>query len=245
MPGCSAVDQLQSQKGASLAICRYTRITVLPFIVLTAVAVVALLVAEVKALTSLRWLAKPVASMGFVATAVAGGAGDSLYGRWVLSALMLGLVGDVLMIPRSRNSFLAGLVAFLFAHLAITLAFALFGIAGTRFGLAAVVMLAASALADRWLSPHLEGATLAAVRAYIIGISVMVATAAGSRHGHHWLTLTGAALFYISDLAVAREQFVAKSPLNRMWGLPVYYAGQLLIAIGASTPDAYALLFGL
>jgi len=42
--------------------------------------------------------------------------------------------------------------------------------------------------------------------------------------------LAGAALFFVSDLAVARDRFVAPGFANRLWGLPAYYAGQLLIA---------------
>jgi uncharacterized membrane protein YhhN len=42
--------------------------------------------------------------------------------------------------------------------------------------------------------------------------------------------LAGAALFFVSDLAVARDRFVAHGFANRLWGLPAYYAGQLLIA---------------
>ncbi len=216
----------------------------LPFIALTAVSVAVLVFAEFKALTSLRWLAKPVASVGFLATAVAGGAAETLYGRWVLAALGLGLLGDVLMMPRSRRSFLAGLVCFLFAHFAITLAFALRGLSGSRFAMASLVLLIIGGLVDRWVSPHLDGSTRFSVRAYIIGISVMVATAAAGRQTHQMLTLVGAALFYVSDLAVAREQFIAKTPFNRLWGLPLYYAAQVLIAVGASTPDAWALALG-
>jgi len=44
------------------------------------------------------------------------------------------------------------------------------------------------------------------------------------------LFAAGAVLFFASDLAVARDKFVAKGFVNRAWGLPVYYAGQLLIA---------------
>ena len=42
--------------------------------------------------------------------------------------------------------------------------------------------------------------------------------------------VAGAALFLVSDLAVARDQFVQRAFVNRLWGLPAYYAGQLLIA---------------
>jgi uncharacterized membrane protein YhhN len=41
----------------------------------------------------------------------------------------------------------------------------------------------------------------------------------------------GAVLFYLSDLAVARHRFVKAEFLNRGIGLPLYYAGQVLIAL--------------
>ena len=40
----------------------------------------------------------------------------------------------------------------------------------------------------------------------------------------------GAALFWLSDLTVARDRFVRASFANRLVGLPLYYAGQLLLA---------------
>jgi len=40
----------------------------------------------------------------------------------------------------------------------------------------------------------------------------------------------GASLFFVSDLAVARDRFVARAFVNRLWGLPAYYIAQLLVA---------------
>jgi uncharacterized membrane protein YhhN len=40
----------------------------------------------------------------------------------------------------------------------------------------------------------------------------------------------GALAFAASDVFVARHRFVAPGPLNRTWGLPLYYAAQLLLA---------------
>ena len=37
--------------------------------------------------------------------------------------------------------------------------------------------------------------------------------------------------FFVSDLAVAREQFVSEGFVNKTWGLPLYYAAQLLFAV--------------
>jgi hypothetical protein len=42
--------------------------------------------------------------------------------------------------------------------------------------------------------------------------------------------LLGASLFFVSDLSVARDRFVAREFANKLYGLPAYYAGQLLIA---------------
>jgi hypothetical protein len=38
-------------------------------------------------------------------------------------------------------------------------------------------------------------------------------------------------LFYLSDLAVARQRFVHASFVNRAFGLPLYYAAQILIGL--------------
>lgn len=42
--------------------------------------------------------------------------------------------------------------------------------------------------------------------------------------------LAAAALFYASDLCVARQKFVSPSPWNPLIGLPLYYAAQLCLA---------------
>ncbi len=44
------------------------------------------------------------------------------------------------------------------------------------------------------------------------------------------LLLLGALLFFVSDIAVAKSRFVKSQLRDRMWGLPAYYSGQLLIA---------------
>jgi uncharacterized membrane protein YhhN len=46
-----------------------------------------------------------------------------------------------------------------------------------------------------------------------------------------WFLAAGAVLFYLSDLAVARDRLVVKRFASRAWGLPAYYAGQLLLAL--------------
>ena len=70
-----------------------------------------------------------------------------------------------------------------------------------------------------------------AVLAYVVVISSMVVLAAGATGaGATPLLLAGAVAFFVSDLAVARERFVVKTFTNRLWGLPLYYGGVLLLA---------------
>jgi hypothetical protein len=46
--------------------------------------------------------------------------------------------------------------------------------------------------------------------------------------------LIGAWGFAISDLSVARHQFIHRSMGNRLWGMPLYFASQLLLAWSVS-----------
>ena len=57
----------------------------------------------------------------------------------------------------------------------------------------------------------------------------VVAIGAGGA-GAPWMIPVGALLFTASDIAVVRDRFVSKGFSNRLWGLPLYYAAQLIIA---------------
>lgn len=197
---------------------------------LTAAAVVWLLSAE-RRLSPERVVAKPLASLGFLVVAVSAGAADTGFGRWMLVGLALSLVGDVLLLGEAL--FVGGLASFLLAHAAYSVAFAVRGVdsggalAAVPFGLVALGVL-------RWLDPHVPARLRGAVVAYAIAISLMgalsVATAAADWDARLPL---GAALFLASDVAVARNRFVAPAFVNRAWGLPLYYGGQLLLAWAA------------
>ncbi len=197
----------------------------------TAIAVLGLLLAEARDSRPRVWIAKPLASTGFVVAAWSAGALASTYGRAVLVALALCWLGDVLLIPSGNASFLAGLGSFLAGHVAFGAAFALRGFAPMATGVALALLLVPAAVIWRWLAPRLDGAMRIAVPAYIVVITLMVALAAGSAwHRAGWLLLAGAVLFFISDLSVARDRFVRTGLVNRLWGLPLYYAAQLLLA---------------
>jgi uncharacterized membrane protein YhhN len=197
-----------------------------------ALAVVGVVAADRAGSRAGLWIAKPLASTGFVLVALALGATGTTYGRWVLLGLALGWLGDVLLIPRgARLAFAAGLGSFLLGHLAFAVGFVSRGqsLAGLAGGLA---FAAASALPLlRWLMPHVPASLKVPVSAYFAVISAMVATACGaSAATGDWRLALGAIGFAVSDVTVARERFVVHSPWNGGLGLPLYYASQLVLA---------------
>jgi len=206
--------------------------TMLPFVILTALAVAELLVAERRDWRAGVWIAKPLASIGFIAAALAAGALDTGYGCWILVGLVLSWFGDVFLIPRGApRVFQAGVLSFLLGHVAYTIAFAVRGLDPSGSLLAALVLLAPVVLVVRWLLPHVEAEMKVPVYAYVVVISAMVVCAAGAVAAAAVPTiLLGALMFYVSDLAVARERFVTDTFRNKLWGLPLYYGAQLVLA---------------
>ena len=86
----------------------------------------------------------------------------------------------------------------------------------------------------RWLRPHLQGPLRLAVPAYVVLIGAMVALSAGAAASLACPALAiGATLFALSDFSVARERFVSPSFANALWGLPAYFAAQLILALAA------------
>jgi uncharacterized membrane protein YhhN len=184
-----------------------------------------------------EWIAKPLASATFVVAALVGGALGRPWSAVLFAGLCLAAMGDVLLLSRTKRTFLAGLAAFLLGHVAYAAAFVVAGVDLTWAAGAAIPLAGAAALALRWLSPHVEPRMRAPVLAYVVVITVMVAlAAAAAKRSGEWLLLVGAFGFYLSDLSVARDRFVQRAFANRAWGLPLYFYSQLLLATLARSP---------
>lgn len=173
---------------------------------------------------------KTAASIGFVALGAVAWSSGNPVATWLVAGLILCAAGDVLLLW--DRTFDAGLGTFLLGHVAYIVAFhlSLSVKAWPWFVAAPLVLTGLGALS--WLWPHL-GKRRASVTAYVVVITVMVwgavAVTAGDRFG---LTIAaGAVLFFLSDLTVARDRFVAPGFVNRLIGLPLYYVGQILIAL--------------
>jgi uncharacterized membrane protein YhhN len=207
-----------------------------------AVACAVLVIAEWRGKPTLRIAAKLAASAVFVAVGAC--AFESVhpdrvpFAGAILVGLVLGAVGDACLLGAGKRWFLAGLVAFLLGHLAYVAGIARIEPVGRWRGDAGWLALVPigvglAALARLW--PRL-GALWPAVIAYVATISAMVVAAIAAARGaalpdpQRYRLVAGASLFFVSDLAVARDRFVGRSFANKLWGLPAYYAGQLLIA---------------
>lgn len=178
----------------------------------------------------LEVMSKIAASLTFVVLGwVRWSAGDTV-GGWLLVGLVLCALGDVLLL--GKNTFGPGLGAFLLGHVLYIVAFQ----AALPFGRWAMVipvpLMVASGAAIRWLWPHV-GRRKISVVAYVIVISLMVWGGFSTSWGQAlpWTAALGSLLFYLSDLAVARNRFIRPDFVNRAVGLPLYYAGQFLLVL--------------
>jgi uncharacterized membrane protein YhhN len=153
--------------------------------------------------------------------------------------LLIGLIfclgGDVFLALSGKRMFLFGLVSFLLGHVFYAGCFFYVADLSHWTWIGAGIGLVASGGVFFWLRPHL-GSMLIPVIAYIVVITVMLVGAwtvlcdGGVKFSGRLLGFSGAVSFYVSDLFVARDRFLKMEFKNRLFGLPLYYIGQFMLA---------------
>ena len=213
---------------------------IIPMVLIAAIGLlVGLLKAEKTADPKKKLVFKTPLSLLFILAWALQPAQNPSFAGLVLIALVFCLGGDVLLALDAPKAFLAGLVSFLMGHVMYAAAFFSVVTVGTAMAVATVVLMVVAVWVWRWLEPHL-GDMQTPVLAYIVIISIMVCGAAGLAanpnipEAAQLGILAGAILFFVSDLFVARQRFVADAHVNRQVGLPLYYAGQFLLAFSAA-----------
>ncbi|NNK07125.1 MAG: lysoplasmalogenase [Myxococcales bacterium] len=197
---------------------------------MTVLGLAVLLYGEWRDRPGLRAAGKPFASLGFIVAALGFGALESRYGKIVLLGLILGAIGDVCLLGSAKRYFIAGLVAFLLGHVAYVVAFAGLPLDATAALLSAALIAVLMVVIARWVFPHAPDMR-GPIGAYMLVISAMCVVAVGAGGaGAPWMVPVGALMFTASDIAVVRDRFVSRGFVNRLWGLPLYYAAQLIIA---------------
>jgi len=163
---------------------------------------------------------------------------------WFGLGLVFSMAGDIfLMLPRER--FIAGLVAFLLAHVAYIIGF---NQTPTAFNLAGFVLAVLVALVFlrvyRRIAVGLDSSGQPALKTpvlvYSLVISVMLLSALLTLAADTWqagaaiLVSAGALLFFLSDTLLAWNKFVTPIRWGRLAVIITYHLGQILITVGAA-----------
>jgi len=147
---------------------------------------------------------------------------------WFFAGLCFSLVGDIALLPKF-NAFIAGLSAFLIAHLAYIV-----GLAGhVETGSLAIVGIGVALLAfgfyGRRILANVPGELLLPVVAYFAVLSAMVIFAFVTGI---WFLAIGAVLFLASDSLLGWGRFVSPSPGGRVAVHITYHLAQTALVIG-------------
>ena len=180
-------------------------------------------------------IVKSILSLLFVLTALLQPHSVPAYYHYLLVGLIFCLIGDVCLALPQEKAFMGGLVAFLIGHIFYIFSFSSLTQVNLWISAGFFVLVGLSALIFLWLRPHLKS-MLIPVLLYILVITVMAsgAWAVFLKSPFHVfgrrLLLAGSLCFYVSDIFVARDKFIKEEYRNRLLGLPLYYAGQFLLA---------------
>ncbi len=166
--------------------------------------------------------------------------GDSF---WFGLGLVFSLIGDVVLISRSDRMFVLGLIAFLFTHIFYILGFKEELLHLTAWSFVLIFFIATNGLR---LLRRIVGAMRAQklntlinpVILYSLVISLMLFGALSTMFDPAWKTnaalfiSVGAFLFYLSDLILGWNKFVAPVENARILNLVTYYLGQIGLIVG-------------
>ena len=190
----------------------------------------------------LEYIAKPaVMVVLFIWLLTSVGMNGALF--WFGLGILFSLLGDVLLMISLDRMFLPGLVAFLLAHVAYVIGFNIplplfsawslifafmVGLGGTRIIRRIVDSLASSGNV-RMRTPILI---------YSLVISLMLLSAMMKLTDITWsanasaLVSLGALLFYLSDIVLAWNKFVAPIQHGRIYNIGLYHLGQITLIAG-------------
>lgn len=176
------------------------------------------------------YIFKPLTMVFILLIAILGQATPPLYKYIIITGLVFSMAGDVfLMLPSDR--FVAGLVAFLIAHLFYIAAFVV--AINSLIWWPLIPLVAYGIVTYLVLAPHL-GKLKWPVLIYIIVILTMVWAAWARWSQTHQsgalLAFAGAILFVISDTILAINRFRGAFKSARLSNLATYFAAQCLIA---------------
>lgn len=179
---------------------------------------------------------KPLTTLLIIAWAWPRGAGEGTRRPWLRAGLVLSWFGDVALLW-PQEGFVAGLVAFLLAHLAYIVAFTrALRLAARPAPFVLYAAVAAAVLSQVW--PGVPAGLRLPVLGYVGALACMAAQAAavwlaargGPGEALARRAAIGGALFMASDATLAWNRFLAPVPAAGFWILASYWLAQMAIA---------------
>jgi alkenylglycerophosphocholine/alkenylglycerophosphoethanolamine hydrolase len=196
-----------------------------------------------KSWRKLEFVTKPAVMLClFIWLYFTAGLGGSLL--WFGLGIIFSLVGDVFLLFIDRF-FMFGLIAFLVAHIAYLVGFNTpppQGLSAWSFGVAIVIGISAMRLLRRIVTgvretqPRLVGPVVL----YSAVITLMLLSALLTLFRSEWMTTPallvslGAILFFLSDIVLAWNRFIAPIKHGRMLNIGMYHLAQIAIVVGAA-----------
>lgn len=175
---------------------------------------------------------KVLASAGFIAVALSHGIPiDAGWRTAVAVGLAIALVGDALLGFHKTWSFVAGMAVFLLMHVSYLAGFVGRGVEPLTVAVAFATTATAAGMVWRRAHATIPERLRPAIAGYMSVLALDLA--AGVSTGitlPSAVIVAGVLLMGFSDIAVLRQRFIAPGLANKVVGLPMYYAGQLLLA---------------
>ncbi|MCP4670068.1 MAG: lysoplasmalogenase [Desulfobacula sp.] len=140
-------------------------------------------------------------------------------------------LGDVLLELDRSEYFVFGLAAFLIAHVFYILVFMRKPVWAKPRSIVVFIIIAYGIILGSILIPKL-GSMMIPVVAYLVVILAMgISASLGSNN--HFLILTGACFFILSDTIIAVDKFLTPVPFSSFWIMTIYYSAQFCIIEGS------------
>lgn len=190
----------------------------------------------------LEYIAKPAVMMVlFLWLTISAGLDGALL--WFGLGILFSLVGDVLLMIALDRMFLPGLIAFLLAHIAYVIGFNVPVPEMSVWGvfLAIIIGMGGARVIRRILKAVIakgQGRLRIPIAVYGVVISLMLLSAMLKQFDATWeagaalLVGVGAFLFYLSDIILAWNKFVAPIRHGRMYNIAAYHLGQIALIAG-------------
>ncbi len=140
-------------------------------------------------------------------------------------------VGDIVLELNRSDYFVFGLAAFLIAHIFYIAVFIRKPVLQKQRSIIAMVIIIYGLVLGVILIPNL-GSMLIPVVAYLLVILAMgISATLGA--DNHFLIITGACLFILSDSIIAVNKFLTPVPFSSLWIMTIYYSAQFFIISGS------------